>query len=156
MKLLLASPASFSLHRKAKPVKAGTVGSEQSHHSSCYSYIFVSLCIADVWFLQLWKWRSVLPCVPNNNNNTRFVYGPLSGSTLVSHYRKGKTNLGLLEQEIVSSSGISWAICISAPRPRQITMPAPHHSIFRGQIPFLPSNQQRQSNEGRTLVFLYF
>jgi len=27
----------------------------------------------------------------------------------------GKTNLDLLEQEIVSGSGISWAICISAP-----------------------------------------
>ena len=35
-----------------------------------------------------------------------------------------------LEQEAVSSSGISWAICKSAPSSRQITMPAPHHSIF--------------------------
>ena len=30
----------------------------------------------------------------------------------------------------MSSSGISWAICKSAPRSRQITTPAPHHSIF--------------------------
>jgi len=30
----------------------------------------------------------------------------------------------------VSGSGISWAICKSAPRSRQITMPAPHHSVF--------------------------
>jgi len=30
----------------------------------------------------------------------------------------------------VSGSGISWAICKSAPRPRQITTPAPHHSVF--------------------------
>ena len=29
---------------------------------------------------------------------------------------------------IVSGSGISWAICKSAPRSRQITTPAPHHS----------------------------
>jgi len=42
----------------------------------------------------------------------------------------GKTNLDLLEQEIASGSGISWAICKSAPRPRQITMPAPHCSVF--------------------------
>ena len=42
----------------------------------------------------------------------------------------GKTNLDLLEQEIVSGSGISWAICKSAPRSRQITMPASHHSVF--------------------------
>ena len=36
----------------------------------------------------------------------------------------------LLEQEIVSGSGISWAICKSAPRSRQITMPSPHYSVF--------------------------
>ena len=36
----------------------------------------------------------------------------------------------LLEQEIVSGSDISWAICKSAPHPRQITMPARHHSVF--------------------------
>jgi len=40
----------------------------------------------------------------------------LSGTTRVSRYqkgktRKGKTNLDLLEQEIVSGSGICWAIC---------------------------------------------
>jgi len=48
----------------------------------------------------------------------------------VSHYQKGKTNLDLLEQETVSGSGITWAICKSAPRPREMTMPAPHHSVF--------------------------
>ena len=36
----------------------------------------------------------------------------------------------LLEQEIVSGSGISWATCKSAPRSRQITTPIPHHSVF--------------------------
>ena len=36
----------------------------------------------------------------------------------------------LLKQETVSGSGIGWAICKSAPRSRQITMPAPHHSVF--------------------------
>ena len=36
----------------------------------------------------------------------------------------------LLKQETVSGSGISWTICESAPRPRQITMPAPHQSVF--------------------------
>ena len=35
-----------------------------------------------------------------------------------------------LKQETVSGSGISWAICQSAPRCRQISMPAPHHSVF--------------------------
>ena len=44
----------------------------------------------------------------------------MSGSTRVSRYQKGKTkkvktNVDLLEQEIVSASGICWAICKSAP-----------------------------------------
>ena len=30
----------------------------------------------------------------------------------------------------MSGSGISWAICKSVPRSRQMTTPAPHHSIF--------------------------
>ena len=28
-------------------------------------------------------------------------------------------------------------------------MPAPHHSVFTGRLPFLPPHQQRQSTEGR-------
>ena len=36
----------------------------------------------------------------------------------------------LLKQETVSGSGISWTICKSAPRSRQTTTPAPHHSVF--------------------------
>ena len=36
----------------------------------------------------------------------------------------------LLKQQTVSGSGISWAICNCAPRSRQITMPAHHHSVF--------------------------
>jgi len=48
----------------------------------------------------------------------------LSGTTRVSRHqkrktRKGKTNLDLLEQEIVSGSGICWAICKSVSHPRQ-------------------------------------
>ena len=75
----------------------------------------------------------------------------LSGTTRVSRYQKGKTtkgktNLDLLEQEILSGSGICWAICKSAPHPRQ-----PHQhpttQFFTGRMPFLPPNQQRQSSE---------
>ena len=44
--------------------------------------------------------------------------------------RKVKPIWVLLKQETVSGSGISWAIRKSAPRSRQITMPAPHHSVF--------------------------
>ena len=58
------------------------------------------------------------------------VERPLSGTTRVSRYQKGKPIWILLKQETVSGSGISWAICKSAPCSRQITMPAPHHSVF--------------------------
>ena len=44
--------------------------------------------------------------------------------------RKVKPIWILLKQEIMSGSGISWAICKSAPHSRQITMPAPRHSVF--------------------------
>jgi len=57
-------------------------------------------------------------------------------------YKKGKTSLDLLEQEIVSGSGISWAICKSALRPRQITTLTSHHSVFlqAGCPSFRPTN----------------
>ena len=44
--------------------------------------------------------------------------------------RKVKPIWILLKQETVSGSGISSAICKSASRSRQITTPAPHHSVF--------------------------
>jgi len=44
--------------------------------------------------------------------------------------RKDKPIWILLKHETVSGSGISWAMCKSAPRSRQITMPAPNHSVF--------------------------
>ena len=48
----------------------------------------------------------------------------------VADTRKVKPILIVLKQETVSGNGISWAICKSAPHSRQITTPAPHHSVF--------------------------
>ena len=56
--------------------------------------------------------------------------------------RKVKPIWILLKQQTVSGSDISWAICKSAPHSRQITMPAPHDSVFIVQMPFLLPNQQ--------------
>ena len=80
--------------------------------------------------------------------HTHLFYGALSRTIWVSWYQKGKTIWILLKQEIVSGSGISWAICKSAPCSKQITMPTPHHSVFSGRILFLPPNQQCLSTEG--------
>ena len=66
------------------------------------------------------------PKANNNNNNNNNCQGLPGGANT----RKVKRIWILLKQETVSGSGISWAICKSAPRSRQITMPAPHHSVF--------------------------
>jgi len=62
--------------------------------------------------------------------------------------RKVKPVWTLLKQETVSGSGISWAICKSAPCSRQITMPAPHHSSFL-QADALPAAQPIESKHWR-------
>ena len=80
----------------------------------------------------------------------------MSRTTRLSKYQKGKTrkvktNLDLLEQETVSSSGICWDICNSAAHPRQPRQ-HPTTQFFTGKMPFLPPNQQRQSI---SLLFSY-
>ena len=82
----------------------------------------------------------------------------MSGTTRVtgvSRYQKGKTrkvktNLDLLEQEIVGGSGICWA---NAPHPRQPRQ-HPITQFFTGRMPFLLPNQQRQSTEGTLLTLI--
>ena len=44
--------------------------------------------------------------------------------------RKVKPVWILLKQETVNGSGISWAVCKSAPSSRQTTTPASHNSVF--------------------------
>ena len=66
---------------------------------------------------------------------------------------EGKTNPDLLEQEIVSGSGISWAICKSALWPRHITIPASHHSVFY-RLDALPATQPTTSKHWRQLLLL--
>jgi len=77
-----------------------------------------------------------------NNSNTCLMDYP------VSQYQKGKTNLDILKQGIVSVCGISCAIFKSAPRPKQITMPAPHHSVFYRPYAF-PATQPTASKHCR-------
>ena len=62
--------------------------------------------------------------------------------------RKVKPIWILLKQETVSGSGISWYICKSAPCSRQITMPAPHHSVFY-RPEALPADQPTLSEHWR-------
>ena len=82
------------------------------------------------------------------------LFWNMSRTTRVSRYQKGKTrkvktNLDLLEQEIVSGSGICWAICKSAPHPRQPCQhPSAHHSVFY-RLDALPAAQPTASKHWR-------
>ena len=62
--------------------------------------------------------------------------------------RKVKPIWILLKQGTVSGSGITWAVCKSAPRSRQITMPAFHHWVFYGPDA-LPAAQPTASKHWR-------
>ena len=64
------------------------------------------------------------------NTHTRLMAPLCPGLPGWAGTRKVKPIWSLLEQKTVSGSGISRAICKSAPRYRQITMPAPHRSVF--------------------------
>ena len=66
--------------------------------------------------------------------------------------RKAKLIWILLKQETVSGSGISWAIRKSAPRSRQITTPAFHHSLFC-RLDALPAAQPTASERAEKSNF---
>ena len=76
--------------------------------------------------------------------------GPLSGTTQVSRYQKGKTNLDFTEAR---DSGWQWhqlghmQVCTSLQTDNHASTPLV--SFFTGRMPFLPPNQQHQSTEGR-------
>jgi len=62
--------------------------------------------------------------------------------------RKVKPIWILLKQETVSGSGISWAVCKSAPCSRQITTPVPHTRFFY-RPDALPATQPTASKHWR-------
>ena len=102
-----------------------------------------------------WEWkrerswehgyRCATPCWARPDSACRQSYRMTATTTIYTHTRstalcprlhgwagtrKVKPIWILLNQETVSGSGISWAVCKSAPCSRQITMPAPHCSVF--------------------------
>ena len=75
--------------------------------------------------------------------------GPLSGTTPVSRYRKGQTNLDFTEAR---DSEWQWhqlghmLVCTSLQADNHASTPP--LCFFTGPMPFLPPNQQCQSTEG--------
>ena len=84
----------------------------------------------------------------HTHTHTHPFNGPFPGLPRWAGTRKVKPIWILLKQETVSGSGISWAICKSAPRSRQITTPAPHHSVFY-RLDALPAAQPTASKHWR-------
>jgi len=76
-----------------------------------------------------------------------FVWDYPGEPTPERYHQEGKTNLDLLEQEIVSGSGISWAYA-NLHLTQNITMPASHHSVFYRQDA-LPAAQPTASKHWR-------
>jgi len=99
--------------------------------------------------------RSAMQCRPVHTHTQTHTHTCLMahcpGLSGWASNRKVKTIQILLKQETVSGSGISWDICKSAPRSRQITMPAPHHSVFlQARCPSC-----HQTNSVKTLQALF-
>ena len=90
-----------------------------------------------------WLWTAK---VSNNNNSRLTALCPVLPRWACT--RKVKPIWILLKQETVSGSGISRAICQSARRSRQITTPAPHHSVFY-RPDALPATQPTASKHWR-------
>ena len=70
------------------------------------------------------------PVISVADTHTPHLTAPFPGLPRWAGTRKVEPIWILLKQETVSGSGISWARCKSAPHSRQITMPAPHSSVF--------------------------
>ena len=83
-------------------------------------------------------------CAFLTDTHTRLT-APCPGLPGSAGTRKVKPIWILLKQETVSGSGISWAICKSAPRSRQITTPAPRHSSSFYRPEALPAAQPTAS-----------
>jgi len=114
--------------------------SNQQHQS------LVSCCLH-------WQQLSHIPNTQTDTDihtHTHPFNGPLSGTTRVSRYQKGK-----------NQSGFYWSkrqwVAVASAGPYAIVHPSnqtdnhastPLLSFFTGRMPFLPPNQQCQSTEG--------
>ena len=110
---------------------------ESGHPVSCCEFVFCA--VTPGWV------------VLEGHTHTHPFIGPFSGTTQVSRYQKGKTNLDFTE-----ARGSEWQwhqlgnmqVCTLLQTDNHTsTLPL---LFFTGQMPFLPPNQQRQSTEGKS------
>ena len=88
------------------------------------------------------------PAVTPTVTHTHLFNGPLSGTTRVSRYQKGKTSLDFTEAR---DSEWQWhqlghmQVCTLLQTNNHASTPP--LSFFTGRMPFLPPNQQHQSTD---------
>ena len=100
-----------------------------ANHSSNDNKNKMTLYFSGLQSISLTTGSSIAGRSTHTHTHTRLMalFPGLPGS---AGTRKAKPIWILLKQETVSGSGISWAICKSAPCSRQITTPAHHRSDF--------------------------
>ena len=89
------------------------------------------------------------------HTHTHPFNGPLSGTTQVSRYQKGKTNLdftGARDSEWQWHQLGHMQVCTSLQIDNHANTPP--LSFFTGRMPFLPPNQQRRSTEGQVIILV--
>ena len=92
-------------------------------------------------------------CITQHTHTHPFN-GPFSGTTWVSRYQKGKTNLDFTEAR---DSECQWhqlghmQVCIFLQSDNHASTPL--LKFFTGRLPFLPPNQQHQSTQVKHVHF---
>ena len=120
--------------------------SSYTEHSLFDAY--TTLSATEVLLSQDRVWNS-LPATIRHSvvvGNTHPLNGPLSGTTRVSRYQKGKTNLdftGTRDSEWQWQQLGHMQVCTSLQTDNHASTPP--LSFFTCRMPFLPPNQQRQS-----------
>ena len=101
------------------------------------------------------SWLDKLKLVTKSAGNTKYIIHTHTRLTALcpglpgwAGTRKEKPIWILLKRQTVSSSGIRWAICKSAPGSSQVTTPVPHHSVFY-RPDALPAAQSTASKHWR-------
>jgi len=124
--------------------------------TSCCDYLSMKVSWLTNRMMPLIKNRGQTNCTNMNTHTHTYRLMALSpGLPGWAGTSKVKPIWILLKQETVSGSGISWAICKSAPRSRQITTPTPHRSVFflRAAQPTASKHSRHRTNTNATWYY---